>query len=251
MRMIIVDDEDFIRLGMEKILSKMDMDIDIIGSYSNGMDALNHLSKLNEQEIDVLITDIKMPIMDGLKLVEHAGEQMKGLSMIILSGFSEFEYARKALRYGVVDYLLKPVDKQQLYQLLRQIYDRKARSPQVERELSTSGDKAHSEHYVIDQIKSILDQEYDQPFELEKLAETIGMSSSYISRLFKNETGATITDYLIQLRIAKAKQFLTDHPNLRNYEIAQFVGYGDAVYFNKLFKKMVGMTPKEYKEKSR
>jgi two-component system response regulator YesN len=69
--------------------------------------------------------------------------------------------------------------------------------------------------------------------------------------LLKQEMGCTITDYLIQVRIQKAKQFMDDHPNLKIYEIANLVGYPDPVYFNKLFKKVVQATPKEYKDRSR
>lgn len=83
----------------------MDLDIKVIGSYSNGMDAWAQISKLSEGELDVLITDIKMPMMDGLRLIEHLRD--KSIDTIVLSGFSEFEYARKALRSGVRDYLLK------------------------------------------------------------------------------------------------------------------------------------------------
>lgn len=98
-------------------------------------------------------------------------------------------------------------------------------------------------------MKTILEQEYGKNFEMERIADTVGMSANYLSRLFKQETGMTLTDYLIDIRIEKAKQFLSDHPNLKNYEISQLVGYSDPVYFNKLFKKMVGETPKDYKAK--
>lgn len=252
MNIIIVDDEEFIRLGLEKILTKMDLDITVIGSYSNGMDAWTHISKLGPGELDVLITDIKMPMMDGLKLIEHLRD--KSIATIVLSGFSEFEYARKALRYGVRDYLLKPVDKTNLYELLVKVKQERSEADTDIETAAAIGQEASSmekEHHVIEQMKAILEQQYDKNFEMERIAETVGMSANYLSRLFKQETGMTITDYLIDIRIEKAKLFLTDHPNLKNYEISQLVGYSDPVYFNKLFKKMVGETPKDYKGKYR
>lgn len=175
---------------------------------------------------------------------------MDSMAIIVLSGFSEFEYARKALRYGVMDYLLKPVDKMQLYELLKnwknkQLAEGDVSAGPVHCKHVPGGDDR--EHYIIEQIKSFLDQEYDKNFELERLAGTIGMSPSYISRLFRNKTGLTITEYLIDVRIGKAKQFLVDHPDLKNYQISQLVGYSDPVYFNKLFKRIVKMTPKDYK----
>ncbi|MBB3112963.1 YesN/AraC family two-component response regulator [Paenibacillus phyllosphaerae] len=254
MRIVIVDDEAFIRLGLEKIMSKMDLGVEVIASCSSAAEGLATLSKLGESEIDLLITDIKMPIMDGLKLIERVRERFKQLNIVVLSGFSEFDYARTALRHGVRDYLLKPIDKTVLYELL-------SRMKQEKRELSEATVLAGAgvsgaapdadQHYVIDSVKAMLEKEYDKNFELERLAEHVGMSGAYLSRLFREKANMTLTDYLIQLRIEKAKQFLIDHPHLKNYEIAQLVGYSDPVYFNKLFKKIVGVTPKDYKERHR
>ncbi|WP_136607253.1 response regulator transcription factor [Paenibacillus dokdonensis] len=255
MNIMIVDDEEVIRLGLEKIISRMDLDVKVIGSYGNGMDALNQLSKTDPGEVDCLITDIKMPMMDGLRLIEHVRDKMDRLAIIVLSGFSEFEYARQALRFGVMDYLLKPIDKMQLYELLKNLKNKNVggNDTRAAEAVEGSGDLSDheaGEHYVVDQIKGFLDKEYDKNFELERLVETTGMSPSYISRLFKTKTGHTITDYLIEVRIEKAKQFLIDHPDLKNYQISQLVGYSDPVYFNKLFKRMVQMTPKDYKKRN-
>jgi two-component system response regulator YesN len=247
MNIIIADDEEFIRLGLQKILGRMELDIRVLGSYANGLDAWSHISRLEAGELDVLITDIKMPMMDGLRLIEQMKD--KPVATIVLSGFSEFEYARKALRYGVRDYLLKPVDKASLYELLVRIRQER-QQPNEEQEASLQEEDEGlltREHYVIERMKSIVEQEYDKNFEMERIADTVGMSASYLSRLFRQQTGMTLTDYLIEIRIEKAKQYLSDHPNLKNYEISQLVGYNDPVYFNKLFKKMVGVTPKDFK----
>ncbi|MCR8659587.1 response regulator transcription factor [Paenibacillus endoradicis] len=251
MNVIIVDDEPMIRAGFEKMISRLDMNIQVIGSYSNGFDALTHIDKIADHELDLLITDIKMPMMDGLKLIEAIQE--RSFAKMVFSGFSEFEYARKALRYGACDYLLKPIDKQQLVDVLARIKQQKqvqfndnsAKSVEV---LSCDQTDAGKVHHAIEKIKAILLKQYDRNFDLERIAETIGMSSHYVSRLFKQETGVTITDYLIDIRIDKAKQFLINYPHMKNYEISQSVGYSDPVYFQKLFKKVTGLTPREYKE---
>ncbi|QHW31055.1 response regulator [Paenibacillus rhizovicinus] len=249
MKIMIVDDEQFIRLGLEKIITKMDPELHVLGSFGNGQEALAFLTKHESQKPDVLITDIKMPMMDGLKLIEIVKEKHKDISIIVLSGFSDFEYARTALRYGVKEYLLKPVDKSALFDLLNRLRLERGQASAATPEPEETEPGAEQEHYIIEEIKVILDREFDKNFELERLADTIGMNASYISRLFKHKTSMTITDYLIQTRIDKAKQFLTDHPHLKNYEISHLVGYSDPVYFNKLFKKIVGVTPKDYKEK--
>jgi YesN/AraC family two-component response regulator len=189
-----------------------------------------------------------MPFMDGIKLIGRIREAGSTVDIIVLSGFEEFEYARAALRNGVKDYLLKPVDKVRLQEVLQEIAAAR----------QTSGGSAEPdqdqplqerEHHAIETVKDVLKSSFEQPFELDKLAQSVGMHSSYLSRLFKQTTNMTITDYIIQLRIEKAKELLTGNPSLRNYEIAQLVGYHDPVYFNKLFKKIVGITPKDYKSK--
>ncbi|UQZ35688.1 DNA-binding response regulator [Paenibacillus sp. PK3_47] len=247
-KVMIADDEEVIRRGLEKIASRMDLDVEVIGSHGNGQEAWAHLSTLKPADIDLLITDIKMPRMDGFKLIEEARRYMKDLSIAVLSGFSEFEYARRAIRHGVLDYLLKPIEKAQLYELLKRVEEGKTlRRDDPLPENSPVQNAEGGEHYVVEQTKSILEKEYSHNFELERLAEKVGMNASYISRLFKYKTGQTITDYLIGIRIAKAKALLAEQPDLKNYEIAEMVGYSDPVYFNKLFKKMCGMTPKDYK----
>ncbi|MEK3752192.1 response regulator [Paenibacillus sp. FSL E2-8871] len=243
---MIADDEEVIRRGLEKITSRMELDVQVIGSYGNGVEAWEHFEKLSRDDIDLLITDIKMPRMDGFMLIEQVRGHMEDIPIAVLSGFSEFEYARRAIRHGVMDYLLKPIDKTQLYELLKRVEDTKKKNV-TEQEGMFSQAADGGEHYVVEQTKSILEREYDQNFELERLAETVGMNASYLSRLFKIKTGQTITDYLIRIRITKAKELLIEHPDLKNYEIADKVGYSDPVYFNKLFKKMCGMTPKDYK----
>jgi len=245
MKVIVADDEPMIRAGLEKILSKMDKNIEVIGSYSNGFDALAHINRLEDDELDVLITDIKMPKMDGLKLIEAVSD--RPFAKMIFSGFSEFEYARKALRCGVCDYLLKPIDKQQLAEVLQRVQKLSSKAELVVQD-KTDDEEVHRGHHAIHTIKMLLLEQYDRNFDLEQISEQVGMSSHYVSRLFKQMTGSTITDHLIDIRIEKAKQFLTDHPQMKNYEIAQSVGYSDPVYFQKLFKKVTGYTPKEYKE---
>lgn len=251
-RVMIADDEEVIRRGLEKITSRMDLEVEVIGSYGNGLEAWNHLRELSQKDIDLLITDIKMPRMDGFKLIEEVRGHLKHLPIAVLSGFSEFEYARRAMRHGVLDYLLKPIEKAQLYDLLKSVEEnKKLQSVEAEPEGAEQLAPEGGEHYVVEQTKSILEKEYGHNFELERLAETVGMNASYISRLFKYKTGQTITDFLIGIRIAKAKELLIGQPDLKNYEIAERVGYSDPVYFNKLFKKMCGMTPKDYKSRCR
>lgn len=245
LKLMIVEDEDRIRIGIEKILSSFEGGVSVIGSHRNGLDASLQISDLKPGELDVLITDIEMPVMNGLKLIEHAKAKMPDLSVIVLSGYDDFEYARQALRFGVEDYLLKPMDKAEAFQLLRRIQERRAIRDGREQ---PEPEKTQPPRSVDLLVKQLLDKEYHLPFDLTRISEQIGFSPSYTSRMFKQLTDLTITEYLNRLRIEKAKQFLKDHPHLKVYEVAHLVGFQDQMYFQKMFKKLCGMTPKQYKE---
>lgn len=248
LNIIIVDDEERIRKGLEKIIQRSPVEVNIAGSYSNGLEAYEQFVHIEPATLDILITDVRMPLMDGLKLLERLRDTLSPhTSVIILSGYDDFDYARQALKLGVVDYLLKPVDKQELYRLLDRIHAHKSNSGKSKINVAEqSGFKRE-----IDEVIKLLQTKFNRSIELNELAEQVSLSPSYLSKLFKQETGKTITEYLIEVRIAKAKQFLEDHMELKMYEVGNLVGYPDQGYFNKLFKKTVGMTPKEYKEQKR
>ena len=100
---------------------------------------------------------------------------------------------------------------------------------------------------VIETVKQRIQQDYDKELELTELSEKVFLNPSYLSTLFKQETGLTITQYVLQLRMMKAKELLKNRLDLKVYKVGEQVGYPDCIYFNKVFKKMVGITPKEYR----
>ncbi|WP_127498210.1 response regulator transcription factor [Paenibacillus glycanilyticus] len=116
---MIIDDEDLIRRGLEKIISKLNEEYLVVGSFSNGFEASQELDRLSP---DVVITDIKMPYMDGLQFIEELRRRLPDARCLILSGYNDFDYARTAMQYGVKDYLIKPVDKEELLANLTHIH---------------------------------------------------------------------------------------------------------------------------------
>ncbi|GGD49144.1 response regulator [Paenibacillus nasutitermitis] len=117
----IVDDEPRILTGMQTIINWVSFGFVIVGEASNGLEAQERIAELKP---DLVITDIKMPLMDGLELVRVLNKQYPDIQLLILSGYNDFSYAKEALRYGVNDYLLKPVDPIELGQTLELIYNR-------------------------------------------------------------------------------------------------------------------------------
>lgn len=188
------------------------------------------LSGMGPDDLDVIVTDIEMPMMDGLRFIEQAKEKLPNVVIIMLSGYNDFEYARRALRAGATDYLLKPMDKVEVFKLL----DRCAEAKQAaERDAGAAAAPApHSlGAATADRICKLIDREYNRDIDLPYIADKVGFNASYISKLFSREKGETITDYLNRVRMDKAKMLLRDHPGLKVYEIAHLVGYGDKIYF--------------------
>ncbi|MDR6548843.1 response regulator [Paenibacillus qinlingensis] len=117
LKAIIADDETLIKKSLKLIVERTNL-FEVLEAFSNGRDALAYLQ---EHTVDLLITDIRMPVMDGLNLISALREAGNETDVIILTGYGEFEYAQKAIRYGVSDYLLKPIVPEQLQQMLEKI----------------------------------------------------------------------------------------------------------------------------------
>lgn len=107
------------------------------------------------------------------------------------------------------------------------------------------------ENRVVETVKQYILQHFTEELELNRLAEEVFLTPSYLSKLFKTETGETITDFLISVRIDRAKDLLREKNALKTYEVGERVGYSDPAYFNKVFKKVVGSTPKEFRDRVR
>ncbi|MBB6670643.1 response regulator transcription factor [Cohnella nanjingensis] len=254
LKVMVIDDEAHIRLGIAKILSRYPGGLTIVGQHANGLEAMLQISGMRANDLDVVITDIEMPMMNGLQFIEQAKAKLPELWIIMLSGYNDFEYARRAMRAGAADYLLKPMDKVEVFRLLDRRMEAKnaaagkagdgpdevAAAPLA---ATTSGQIAST----AERICKLIEQSYNRDIDLKYIADAVGFNASYVSKLFSREMGETITDYLNRVRIDKAKQFLRDHPGLKVYEIAHLVGYGDKIYFQKLFKRTVGVTPLEYR----
>ena len=243
-RVMIVDDERFVRRG---IIQETDWELigcEVVAEAANGTEAL---LKAREVKPDLVISDIRMPEMDGLELGEKLMELYPEIKLIYLTAYSDFEYARKALRVGASDYLLKPFEDGELEGAIQKLVHFEA-IQEKEKEPDILGLKDKSEvgnKYVLEAIEYIEKHYKDPEFTLAALAESISVSDGHISRLFKAETECSINNYLTKYRIKKAMELLKD-VKIKVYEVADLVGYQDIAYFSNTFKKLVGKTPSEY-----
>lgn len=118
-KILLVEDEIFMRKGIIKLIDWEKLGFEIAYEAGNGQEALDILKS---KKVDVIITDIKMPVMDGIELIKRVSEEFENKpAIIIISGYNEFEFAKAAIKYGVNDYLLKPIDENELMQTLEKI----------------------------------------------------------------------------------------------------------------------------------
>lgn len=120
MKILIADDEFYARKALAKKVIQANSEVEIMGDFENGVQVVEYL-EAHPGEIDVVLTDVKMPEMDGLYLAQYIFEQELPMEVIIISGYNEFEYAKKAISFGVSNYLVKPVQKEELKEALDKI----------------------------------------------------------------------------------------------------------------------------------
>lgn len=234
MKIFIVDDEPKARKGIHKLLMTRDH-WEIEGVFSSASELLVDLS---ERKVDVLITDIKMPEMDGLELIERILEKDPNIAIVIISGYSNFEFAQKAIELGVRRYLTKPIRPKELFDILETIEEE---LPKTCLEVKNNVGKK-----VIHEACLYIELHYHEKLTLNDIAKELYISPNYLSTLFKKEKQINISDYILNFRIKQAKKLLIQ-TNYRISEIAEMIGFTDARYFSSTFKKNVNKTPQEYR----
>ncbi|TBL77483.1 response regulator [Paenibacillus thalictri] len=246
-KVLLVEDEDLIRQGLKKLIE------DVIGGFTVAQEAKNGreaLESLKRSLPDLIITDIRMKEMNGLEMIEQMRHSFPDVPVLVISGYGDFEYAKKALRFKVEDYLLKPVDRIELSQYLTGLKERlDGRKPGAPHHPSApqSGGIEENERKIIRKVKEMIHAHLDQDISLQFIAGNVHMNHQYLSSLFKLETGQNFVDYVIQCRMERAKQLLRE-TNLKIYEIAKLSGYDNAKYFMTVFKQLIGVTPSDYRE---
>ena len=241
----VAEDEEKMRDYLARKVAELDPRFECVGTAADGEEAV----ELVECRMpDLLLTDIRMPVLSGLDLVERIRRTNPDLRIVIVSGYSEFDYARRAIELGVDEYVLKPLDVESLRETLRRVRIRlEASAGQVEAEFALDGARAGEED-LVKAVGLYLQEHYRQPYSLERLAEAFGYKTAYLLRLYRKATGSTPTQDVIRLRIEKAKRLLVGHPQLEIKQVAAAVGYEDPLYFSRLFKRETGLNPSAFKD---
>lgn len=244
MHLMIVEDEQFIREGICMLLQEL-KEITQIDTARDGTEAWEKILA-SEQFPDILISDIRMPGMDGLSLSEKIRNHSRVTKVIFISGYEDFSYAKKAIYLGASGYITKPIDQQELLELAEkvihqiQLEDQQHRRQELEYFHQETPDGF---------IREILDQIRQSPGEisLKSLAKKWCCSPAYLSLLFKEQTGYNFKDYLLDCKMKMGKELLTQ--NTDSEELCRILGYSDYDYFSKIFRKYYGESPSEYKKR--
>ncbi len=251
-KLLILDDESLVRRGIKALVDLEQLKITEVYEASNGIEGL---ALLKAHSPDLVLADINMPKMNGLDFAAEAKVIKPDLHIAILTGYNYFDYAVAALKNGVEDYILKPVSKDDVTAVLVKMIERlQAERGQravqgVAEDRSMSVELAEGDQLTLkESIRSLLANELSRPeLSLVWLATELNFSSSYMSNLFKKLFGVAFQDYVLNLRLEKAKLLLLT-TDMKNYEIAEQVGIEDVNYFGTRFKAKYGFSPKQYKE---
>ena len=259
MKLLVADDERTIRNGLLS-LPWESIGIQQVYQAENGLTAKEILK---EEKIDIIISDIKMPGLSGLELAEYIKECAMDTAVILLTGYSDFEFARRALRNEVFDYMLKPIRPGSILETVRRVkeaLERKRYKAEVVRKYETASGSLNFREQISWMFQGVnrqtleilvdMAENFSQGISLNSLAEKYHFSSAYLSRMIKKETGYSFSGILNAIRLAAAVEFLLKNHGKINL-ICDLVGFSDQKYFSQVFKKTFGCSPGEFRRQGR
>ena len=269
-RVLLVDDEQIERMALAKKIDRYYGDKVDIYHAVNGREAV---AMCGEQKNDIVIMDISMPEMNGVMAAKYIRKMDDECSIIFLSAYDDFEYARNAIKVRALDYLLKPCDMNDLQAVMdtalqkldkenafngnsisgkeqnkeTQIDGSNYNNVRENRPKRTDNVRNSDEQTTIKYLKEYVENNYIFDISMQEAAEEMGYSDAYFSKLFKQYFNQNFTAYLTEYRIKKAKELLSN-TNHSIKDISRMVGYTDSNYFAKIFKRLVGEIPSKYRE---
>ena len=243
---IVVEDEPLIRQNIIKKIQSLPIPFELVGEANNGEIAIPLIEQLYPS---LVITDIKMPQYDGLSLIKYIHQNYPHIKTMILSGYNEFTYAQTALKYGVNDFLLKPIKLEELSSALQNIL---VILDSENKEMSSFSIDPHSlkPEHLSQLMENYFRSNYSSMTSLNVITDKFGFTNEYLGKIFKKYTGETPIKYLKKIRINEAKLLLINQPYLEVKQIGELVGYKDAFYFSRVFKLNVGIYPSDYRTKN-
>lgn len=243
---LIVDDEKIEREGIKLLIERYNLGL-IQHEAEDGQVALEYIQA---NHVDILITDIRMPFMDGLELIQKSKIINPTLKVIIFSAYGEFDYAKRAIGFHVNSYILKPILESEFLNVMTDVINDCKNGD----ETAKIGRKAddidkEKESKTIRTVLEIIENDYHKyELSLEYISEKVYLTPTYLSFLFKRDIGQTLVRYITNYRLKKAAELL-NNTNFNVSDISKMVGYPNLSYFCKIFNCSYGMSPAKFRDR--
>lgn len=249
-KLLVAEDELIERKVLCKTLQKYLGDLISLYEAKNGREAMELFAREAPQ---VAVLDIEMPGFTGLEVARKIRETDKNCAILFLTGFDKFDYARQAISVRAMD-LLKPYNEQELVfaveeairQVSVQLPARPLQAPVPEEPVRPEEDGDMRTAIIRAEIGSFIDAHYREDISMQDAAAALRYSDAYFCKLFKQCFKVNFSAYLNEYRVNRARQLMLD-PRLNMKDIGAAVGYSDANYFTRVFKRLTGQTPSEYR----
>lgn len=253
---LIVEDEELELEFIEAVIREELRPEDVIITANTGAQAVRQAKKRNP---DIIIMDIMLPEMDGLEAIEEIRKFSKKACISILSAYTDFRYAQRAISLRVFEYMLKPIKPSDFKAILKQMMEsieeteenERSSTPQIAAETITkNSNSVNNQQSFVEESVNYIQKHFKERLTLQMVASRVYMNAQYFSRVFKRETGVTFTEYVNRLKIQYACKLL-ETTNYPAYRISSECGFTDPSYFNRVFYAQMEMTPKKYKKIAR
>lgn len=245
MKIIIVENEQRARQGICRLIESIPGDYEVTAQASNGETALELIQQLNP---DVVFTDIKMPYMDGITLIQEARARNLTAEFVVISAYADFQMAQQCISLDVTEYLLKPLTKNEMENVLTRLSAR-MKGERVYLKKEQKDDHLRSRypdaHPMVLRALDMIEKDYDKKITQTDLAEKLGISPQYFSYIFSRHVGEGFATFLKKYRISQAQRLLRESDADKN-QIAYMVGFSDIKYFHKVFREVSGKNLSEY-----
>jgi len=262
-KVVIVDDEPIIVEGLTKSIPWDKWDCKVVATGYSGMEGIELVEK---EKPDILFSDIRMPRLDGLTMIAAVKSQYPHMQITILTGFSDFEYAREAIRLGVTRFLVKPSKMDELEEavsaMVKNLKLKEAELQEsdiagkteteettgvtVEIPADEESEESAASSFIVNNALKYMEENFKEKLKLQDVAEQVYVSQWHLSKLLNRYKGQSFSELLNSIRIEKAKELLKD-PSLRIGDIADMVGFLDMAHFSRVFKKQTGISANEFR----